>query len=264
MHWFYIPPFGIIFISLLMGIVICLLLLPGLQEVIRSKGLLTFTTKDQSIYPAGIIWFISSILPSLLFSQFVIPHPSFLIFIACALLLLFFSLRSDLLKVYSLQWVFIWFVIAIILNDLGNLRILSTIPGINETLAYWIGLLLLFIVLTSIHFLLKQHRISSVQRSFCIIPSLLSALIYLMVVQNIESTLLPAGMIGSFIALFILNLRNHHKQFDPGTTSTILTGFTLLWLNLIQPMETQFFFLIIWLIPLILTITLLRITRSNK
>ena len=264
MHLFYIPHFGIIIISFFIGLVICLLMLPGLQEVIRSKGLLTITTKDQCIYPAGIIWFISSILPSLLFSQFLIPPSSFLIYIASTLLILFFSLRSDLLKVYPLQWVFIWFVIAIILNDLGNLRILLTIPGLNEILAYWLGLLLLFIVLTTIHFLLRQRTTSSIQRSFRLIPSLLSALIYLLVFQNIESTLLPAGMIGAFIALLILNLRNHHKQFNPGTTSSTITGFTLLWLTLIQPMETQLFFLIIWLVPLILTIVILGITRSTK
>ena len=103
----YLPITGIIISSIILGAILLALLLPATQSLLRAKGIY-IKEENQLIYPIGLVWVITSLIPSLLFSQFLIgsaelrfasvPHSSFLIYFACTLIILLFTQKADLLK----------------------------------------------------------------------------------------------------------------------------------------------------------------------
>ena len=267
---FYLPITTIIISSIFLGAIILSLFLPGTQSLLRAKGLFD-KNKDQLIYPIGFIWAITSLIPSLLFNQFLIPHSSFLIYLACSLIILLFTLKADLLKLYPLQWALLWLIIAIIINDLGGIKEFfqklliphsSFFIENSSSLIYWLGLLLLFLSLLTLNWLTRKLPSPPLTRSWIMLPSLAGAYAFLWITGKLEGILLLGSMIGANLLLSYLNKHNPSKQFDPGITSITLTTFTLLWITLILPSEIQLWFLIIWLTPLILVFLFRRLNKQ--
>ena len=274
---FFFPITGIIISSIFLGAIILSLLLSATQSLLRAKGIYA-KTEDKLIYAIGIIWAISSLLPTLLFSQFLIPHSSFLIYLACFLITLLFTFKSDFLKLYPLQWTLLWLIVAILLYDLGGLNDIfktfligslrfaelrfAPVPH-SLFLIYWLGLLLLFLSLLALSWLTRKLPPSPLSRSWIMLPSLTGSFACLWITGQLQGILLLGSMIGANLLLLYLNKRNPTKQFNPGVTSTTLTSFTLIWITLMLPMEFQRWFFLTWLIPIILLSISARIFRLS-
>jgi len=253
-----IPLYILIFITIPLGAILLALFLSGTKNLLRSKGL--YTQKDNKlIYPLGPILGIISILPSLLFNQylnnnsFLIFNSQFYVYIACLLILLLVSIKADFHKIYLLQWLILWLIIAILLNDFGSIIFFpsSQFSILNSQFLYWLSLLSLYLLLLLLHLITSNLPKSPLKRSWILLPSLIGSFTYLFIHHLYNGIFLPATMIGVFLLSTWLNRRDSTSAWDPGFTSMIATTFTLFWITLIQPIQHQLWITIIWLTPII-------------
>jgi len=256
-----IPLYILIFITIPLGAILLALFLSGTKNLLRSKGL--YTQKDNKlIYPLGPILGIISILPSLLFNQylnnnsFLIFNSQFYVYIACLLILLLVSIKADFHKIYLLQWLILWLIIAILLNDFGSIIFFpsSQFSILNSQFLYWLSLLSLYLLLFLLHLITSNLPKSPLKRSWILLPSLIGSFTYLFIHHLYNGIFLPATMIGVFLLSTWLNRRDSTSAWDPGFASVIVTTFSLFWLTLIQPTQHQLWLGICWLIPLFLII----------
>ena len=164
------------------------------------------------------------------------------------------SIKADFHKVYLLQWLIIWLIIAILLNDFGNISIINNTQFsiFNPQLTYWFSLLLLYLLLLLVHLLNTQLPSPPKSRSWIFLPSLFGIFTYMYIYHLSQGIFLPAAMIGIYLFTLYLNRNNASNAWDPGFTSCILTTFSLFWLILIQPAQHQYWLLLITLMPLMI------------
>jgi len=260
-----IPIYLLALTSIPLGAIILALLIPGTKNLYRARGL--YSQKDNKIiYLLGPMLAVTILIPLLLFSQYLEPGYSFSVFLACYLILLLATIKADLHKLYPLQWFILWLIISILLNDFGPSNILSIIhlSIVNYQLHYWLSLLLLYLLLLLLHFFSTKLPSGPVFRSWIFLPSLILLFGYLFINELYNGILLPGTIMGALLLSLWLNRPKATSFWNPGSTTIILTLFSLFWLTLIQPPEHQFRVLFLWLLPLLIILLVWQIIENRK